>query len=351
MHLCLQVSGDVSYRQRFEKQPRNAHQTDTGLQKSTGATAPHKLRRQSYNQYRQQDFKMDGDHQVALVGASASSLQLRCPRRRVLLPLGMHRSGTSLLTYLLHTLGATLPDEVVGPACGNPLGHWEPRNLVTINDEALRAIDRSWDDPRPIDSAWFRSRDAYRFIERIIVQIGRDFGCAPLILLKDPRICRILPLYLTALDILDIEPLVILQLRPFHEVARSLADRDGFEADLSEFLWLRSIVEAERVSRSCSRVWVTLDQVISDWPSTARRIASTLEINWSEACEEAAWESAPFIKPRLCHATDQLSLRPDVARWLVGSFLGSGAPCNMGSQGMTQWHERASTSYGWPCET
>jgi len=258
---------------------------------------------------------MDSDHQVALVGAS--SLQMRHPRRRVLLPLGMHRSGTSLLTYLLHTLGAALPDEVVGPAYGNPLGHWEPRNFVAINDDALRAINRSWDDPRPVDPAWFRSRDAYRFIERIIVQIGRDYGCAPFILLKDPRICRILPLYLTALDILDIQPLVILQLRPFHEVARSLADRDGFEKDLSEVLWLRSIIESEHLSRSCLRVWVTLDQVISDWHRTARRIASALEINWTEACEEATWESSLFIKPRLCHPIHQSSTRPDVTHWLV----------------------------------
>jgi hypothetical protein len=260
---------------------------------------------------------MDDDNQITLVSASASRLPLRRPKRRVLLPLGMHRSGTSLLTYLLHTLGAVLPDEVVGPAYGNPLGHWEPRNFVAINDDALRAIDRSWDDPRPIDPAWFRSRDAYRFIERIIVQIGDDYGCAPFILLKDPRICRILPLYLTAFDVLDIEPLVILQLRPFHEVARSLADRDGFEKDLSEFLWLRSIIEAEHVSRSCLRVWVTLDQVISDWHGTARRIASALEINWTDACEEATWQSSPFIKPRLCHPADQSSPRPDVTHWLV----------------------------------
>jgi hypothetical protein len=260
---------------------------------------------------------MDGDSQFSLVDISASELQLRRPERRALLPLGMHRSGTSLLTYLLHKLGATLPRELIGPGYGNPLGHWEPRYLVTINDEVLRTIDRSWDDPRPIDSAWFSSGDAYRFIERIVAQIGRDYGCAPFILIKDPRICRILPLYLTALDILDIEPLVVLQLRPFHEVARSLADRDGFEPDLSEFLWLRSIMEAERVSRSCSRVWVTLDQVISDWPGTARRIASTLEINWTEAREEASWESSPFIKPRLCHAADQSSTGVDVVRWLV----------------------------------
>jgi hypothetical protein len=256
---------------------------------------------------------MDGDHRAALLNAA----RLCRPKRRVLMPLGMHRSGTSLLTYLLHTLGATLPNEVVGPAYGNPLGHWEPRNFVEINDDVLRAVDRAWDDPRPIDSAWFRSRDAFRFIERIIAQIGHDYGCAPFILLKDPRICRVLPLYLAAFDILDMEPLVILQLRPFHEVARSLADRDGFNRDLSEFLWLRSIIEAEHVSRSCLRVWVTLDQAISDWHRTARRIAAVLEINWTEACEQATWESSLFIKPRLCHPTHQSLTRPDEPRWLV----------------------------------
>jgi hypothetical protein len=293
---------------------------------------------QPHNQGSQQDFKMDGDHQFSLVDISASELQLRRPERRALLPLGMHRSGTSLLTYLLHTLGATLPSEVIGPAYGNPLGHWEPRNLVKINDEALQTIDRTWDDPRPIDSAWFRSRDAYCFIERIATQIGRDYGCAPFVLIKDPRICRILPLYLTALDILDIEPLVVLQLRPFHEVARSLADRDGFEPDLTEFLWLRSIVEAERVSRSCSRVWVTLDQVITDWPGTARRIASALEIDWSEASEAATWESSPFIKPRLCHAADPSSTVLDVARWLVSRVWSAVQPGLAGDDAAAQAH-------------
>jgi hypothetical protein len=60
---------------------------------------------------------------------------------------------------------------------------------------ALQAIDRSWDDLRPIDSAWFYSRDAYRFIERKVVQIEHYCGCAPLILLNGARIYRILPLY------------------------------------------------------------------------------------------------------------------------------------------------------------
>jgi hypothetical protein len=92
------------------------------------------------------------------------------------LPFGMHRSGTSLLTYLLRTLGTALPDEGVGPVYGNPPGSLGATQLRC--DQRRRA----------------RSRGAYRFIERRIVQIGHDCGCAPFILLNGAPICRILPL-------------------------------------------------------------------------------------------------------------------------------------------------------------
>jgi hypothetical protein len=71
------------------------------------------------------------------------------------------------------------------------------------------------------------------------------------------------------------------------------------------------------VSRSCSRVWATLDQAISDWPRTARRIAAALEIDWTETCEGATREASLFIKPRLCHPTHQSRTRPDESGWFV----------------------------------
>src|ERR1700722_18178452 len=81
------------------------------------------------------------------------------PRKRAaILVLGVHRSGTSSLAHLLNVLGATLPEEVMGPACGNPLGHWEPMRLMEINEEILSSIGRSWPDPRPIPAGGFRSK-------------------------------------------------------------------------------------------------------------------------------------------------------------------------------------------------
>src|ERR1700746_3898605 len=81
--------------------------------------------------------------------------------RKALLVVGMSRSGTSLTAHALNALGAALPVQVLGPALGNPLGHWEPTELVGLNEQILNQIDRPIDDSRPIDPAWFRSMDAY----------------------------------------------------------------------------------------------------------------------------------------------------------------------------------------------
>src|SRR5262245_44545850 len=58
-------------------------------------------------------------------------------KRAAILVLGVHRSGTSSLTHLLSLLGAKLPERLLGPGHGNPLGHWESAQLMQINEEIL----------------------------------------------------------------------------------------------------------------------------------------------------------------------------------------------------------------------
>jgi hypothetical protein len=218
--------------------------------------------------------------------------------RKALLVLGMSRSGTSLLTHVLHELGAALPRDLMGADHGNPLGHFESKGVVALNDRILQAIDRPWNDPRPLPPRWLRSREAYGFLQQITGQIGTSYGDAPLLVLKDPRLCRLLPLYLDALDMLDIEPLVVLQVRPMEDVVESLADRDDMPPDMAEFLWLRSMAEAEWHSRDCRRVWVSMGEVLADWPGTVRRIADSLRVEWQGA---ALTEIGSLLKPRLRH--------------------------------------------------
>jgi hypothetical protein len=241
---------------------------------------------------------MDGYQGLDVVEKSLLPTPTHPSVRRGLLVLGMSRSGTSVLTHVLHALGAALPRDLMGEAHGNPLGHFEPRELVALNDRILESIDRRWNDPRPIAPQWFRSRAAYRFLRAVTTQLRQSYGEASLLVLKDPRLCRLLPLYLDALDTLDIEPLVILQVRPMQEVVQSLVERDGMQPELAEFLWLRSVVEAEWQSRDCRRVWVSMAEILSDWPGTIRRIADGLRLEWPES---AMTEIGSLLKPRQRH--------------------------------------------------
>jgi hypothetical protein len=206
-----------------------------------------------------------------------------------------------MVTHVLNSVGAALPRDLIGPGPGNPLGHWEPRNLVALNDEILARLGRRWDDPRPLPDHWLDCRESQHDIQRIRAEIERSYADAPLIVIKDPRLCRLLPLYIEALELLAIAPVVVLQVRPVSEVARSLADRDDMPPGLSELLWLRSVTDAELHSRKCPRVWVSFGQVVAGWRKTVCRIGRTLNVSWPTHPDNAAERINVVLKRRQRH--------------------------------------------------
>jgi hypothetical protein len=233
-------------------------------------------------------------------------------KRAAILILGVHRSGTSSLVHLLSLLGAKLPEQLLGPGHGNPLGHWESARLMQINEEILGEIGRIWHDPRPIPPGWFRSKAAYGFHERIRAAIESEYGGAELILIKEPRICRLAPLYLDVLDALRIEPLIVLPIRHPAEVICSIRERDRLEPATIELLWLRSLLEAEEASSGCVRVWTGFEDLLGDWEATVRSIANGFGVVWPNEPEEIAHEAADILRTRHRHfrATDDAVLAP-----------------------------------------
>ena len=68
------------------------------------------------------------------------------PTSTPIVVLGMHRSGTSALTGMLHSLGIHLgPEEdLKSPQKDNPQGFWENNTLVEFNDRLLNRANSSW---------------------------------------------------------------------------------------------------------------------------------------------------------------------------------------------------------------
>jgi hypothetical protein len=122
-----------------------------------------------------------------------------------------------------------------------------------------------------------------------------------LILIKEPRICRLAPLYLGALDVLGIEPLVILLVRHPAEAIQSIRERDGGDLETHEIRWLRHLVESEEASRGCARVWISFEQLLTNWEAAAQSISDGLAVAWPNAPETVAGEVQNILRQRHRH--------------------------------------------------
>lgn len=70
---------------------------------------------------------------------------------RAVCVLGMHRSGTSLITRVLNLLGVYLgPEEhLITANADNPKGFWEHDLFKRRNDEILERLGGTWHDSLP----------------------------------------------------------------------------------------------------------------------------------------------------------------------------------------------------------
>lgn len=150
-------------------------------------------------------------------------------------------------------------------------------------------------------AAWFTSAEAAEFIERAKTIIEDDYGNAPLIVIKEPRICRLAPIYLAAVNRAGYATRVAIPLRHPSEIAASLKQRDGADELTSELIWIRHMLEMEGATRNCRRVWTSYDQLLEDWWTVQATIASALNVTWPNDAEAVAPEINAFLAPTLRH--------------------------------------------------
>jgi hypothetical protein len=193
-------------------------------------------------------------------------------QRTCIVVLGMHRSGTSALTRVLSLLGAALPEHLLGAAPSNATGHWEPLKLVVFHDELLAGLHSAWDDWTAIDLSQLTAQRHDLIKNQIADIINDDYGGAPLMVVKDPRICRFAPLFLEARTDAGITPECVLTFRNPLEVAQSLERRNCMTRGDAGLLWLRHVLDAEAATRGSRRAILFYSDLLADWRGEIHRI-------------------------------------------------------------------------------
>lgn len=219
----------------------------------------------------------------------------------------------------------------MGANLSNPTGHWEPMAAVEINEAIFATRRSSWfDSTFLLQFEGALDEEAASDFRRQMTEFLRAAATGSLLIIKEPRITALAPLWFDAAREANLVLKVIVPIRHPAEVAASLEARDGLSPELSGALWLKYNLLAERYSRDLPRVFVKFSDLLADWEQQIARISQALDVNLF-ASDKAAIES--FIDRDLHHQqrtdppTEVLGLR-----WLGPVYkalaeAAAGLPC------------------------
>jgi hypothetical protein len=249
--------------------------------------------------------------------------------QRVIVVLGAGRSGTSVITRGLQTLGVELGDHLRPGGGKNPTGFFEDEDLLTINKRLRKALGLRADSVSLIEPHQWQTPAVQAFQREARETIRRRFGSYSLWGYKFAGTLRLLPFWRTVLHSLDLDVRYVMAVRNPISVARSRAKINPHRGtqEKSDLEWLVNVVPYFRAVRERPFVVVDYDLLMADPIVQLQRIATALDLPLTAATQAAMQAYAEqFLHPELRHnrfAHEDLDKNPrvnsltrDAYRWL-----------------------------------
>ncbi|HET7310558.1 MAG TPA: hypothetical protein VFJ17_04470 [Mycobacteriales bacterium] len=243
--------------------------------------------------------------------------------RRLLLVVGIGRSGTSMFTGILGQLGWHVPQPEVQADDTNPAGFGEPQWVVDFHKQLQRSCRVTNMDSRPaaFDLAAAKATDP-QVVTRLREWLGEQFEQSAHVVVKDPRVVWFLPLWQQAAADLGVETSFATMLRYPTEILKSARTWYGaWQSDASRAAsWLNVMLRTEQLTRGAPRAFVRYDELLSDWEAQITRIAAPLRAEWMADLSPSGRDAVnEFVDPTLRRSQvgwDEIVV-PEVVRSMV----------------------------------
>ncbi len=222
-------------------------------------------------------------------------------RRTAVLVVGMHRSGTSALAGLLSLMGAYPGADLIGPNSSNTKGHFEPRKIVAVNDALLEALGARAPESGDLPAGWLERPETRRARETLENIILDDYRGREIFVIKDPRLCLLLPLYREIFSGLGIDVRIVVIQRDMREVIRSLHERDGLPRGSGRAYYAKHISAIERNLAGLESVTVTFDQLTETPRVVIEKIRAFIPGLPADDSRDMERQAGHFIEPGLRH--------------------------------------------------
>ncbi len=214
---------------------------------------------------------------------------------------GMHRSGSSLLAGCLLHLGINLGTSRLAGNSSNGGDTFENPDIVLAHEILFRDLGCRWEMVGELPAGWLESEAAERTGQKLVHIIQEQFLDHGPWAVKDPRLCRVLPLWSKVLAQLGVTPCFVHMVRHPDEVAGSLSQNHGMEPDKARLLWLVYNLDAFRDSRRQPRMLLTYDQLLADPLTALRRISDAFNLGLPCDSPEYSRTLTEFVRPEFKH--------------------------------------------------
>lgn len=244
--------------------------------------------------------------------------------KRIVVVLGMHRSGTSAVARGLKALGVELGEHLMPPAAdNNEKGFFEDIDVNALNNEILKHLGHSWDSLGPIAAPALLREGLAEFRLRAVELLRDKLAGVTVFGMKDPRVSRLLPLWQAAFADVGAAACYVISNRHPLSVARSLAKRDAMDAGKSHYLWLDHVVDCLRDTDGAPRMVVDYDQLMARPGEQLERIAKAFDLRFDATSAGLAEYAGEFLTEGLRHSVfglEDLKLLPDMPKEVVEAY-------------------------------
>ena len=221
--------------------------------------------------------------------------------KRLIVVLGMHRSGSSAITRGLEVLGVNLGSHLMSADVNNEKGYFENVELHQLNTRILGTIGHDWNSLSLVQNHDFQS-DKFTPLKNQAIDILRsELEETEMLGIKDPRFCRLLPFWIDVFDELQLNVSYVIILRDPESIAASLFSRDSFPRVKSLYLWAEHMIPVFRETSGCTRCVVDYEQLVAHPKTVIEKLANDLDLQGQLDQQALQSYETEFIDASLNH--------------------------------------------------
>lgn len=220
--------------------------------------------------------------------------------KKIVVVLGMHRSGTSTVMNALACLGVSLGDDLIPPGQDNPKGFFEDKSVNQLNIEMLEAIGQHWFSLSLVTDAHVEQLVSLGYVEKATALLTEKLADVELFGFKDPRVSKLLKFWKIVFAQMHCDIRYVFCFRHPLSVAESLYKRNKTPIKKGCLLWLSYNLAIATDLHDVSFSAVDYDVLMENPEAYIYSLAT--QLNLAVNPEKAKQFSCEFIDKNLRHS-------------------------------------------------